>query len=271
MELGQYKTILVVSPHLDDGALSVGGIIERAVANGADVVVATAFTADAPPLTHLSPLAVELHALWDIGPNPFEQRRREDFASIAILGARAVHGGLPDALYRTGPAGDFLYAKRQAIFGLPSEHDGIGDALFRLLDNWISEISPDLILSPLGVGRHVDHVLTTNALHRVAEARRVNVALYEDMPYSTGLFPTAMPDTVNAALARTSWRVADPQVIPVDISKKLAAVAAYASQIADIFPNGLEFESVFKDYMRNCGDGEFAERIWQTEGSPDEQ
>lgn len=264
LDVDKCKRILVVSPHLDDGVLSVGGLIERAVANGADVVVASAFTADTPPGSRISPLAAELHALWDLGPHPFEQRRREDLESVPILGARALHGQLLDALYRTGPAGDFLHPTRQSIFSPPSENDGIADALSDLLHNWVSQISPDLVLSPLGVGRHIDHVLTTNALRRLAAEWPVNVVLYEDMPYSTGLFPVAAPDTVEAALARTSWQVTGSQVVQVQLSKKLAAVAAYASQLADILPNGLEFGSVLEDYMRTYGEGAFAERIWQT-------
>jgi LmbE family N-acetylglucosaminyl deacetylase len=264
MSVDQYKRILVVSPHLDDGVLSVGGIIERALDHGADVIVATSFTADAPPPGDLSPLAAKFHALWGIGPNPFEQRRREDVASLAILGAHVVHGNLPDAIYRTGPTGGFLYPTRESISEPPSEQDGVTEALSQLLDDWIDEFSPNLILSPLGVGRHVDHVLTTNALQRLAGERPINVALYEDMPYSTGLFPVAAPDSVEAALARTSWRVTEPQVIRVELTKKLAAVAAYESQLADIFPNGLLFGSVLEDYMRDCGGGAFAERIWET-------
>ncbi len=263
-KLDHCKRILVVSPHLDDGVLSVGGIIERAVANGAEVVVATAFTADNAPGATMSPLAAELHAFWDLGPNPFVQRRKEDVASVSILGARVLHGQLLDALYRTRASGDPLYPTRQSLFRPPSDRDGIGDALFRLLDGWIRDISPDLILAPLGVGRHVDHVVTANALHRLAGMRPINVALYEDMPYSTGLFPPVAPDNPEAALVRTPWRVTGSQVISVNLSGKLAAIAAYASQIADIFPDGLEFRSVFHDYMGKFAEGGFAERIWET-------
>lgn len=264
MDFDRIRTILIVSPHLDDGVLSLGGTIGKAVANGADVVVATAFTADAPPGADLSPLAAELHALWDLGSNPFEQRRREDVAAVSVLGARLLHGGLLDALYRTGSAGDPLYPTRQSIFAPPAERDGIVDALSALLDNWISAISPDLIMSPLGVGRHVDHVLTTNVLHRLAATLPMNVALYEDMPYATGLFPVAAPDTVEAALARTRWQVTGPRVVPVELHGKLTAIEAYASQIADIFPNGLEFRAVVKDYMGKYSAGAFSERIWET-------
>ena len=269
IELGRYKRIFVVSPHLDDGVLSVGGLIEKAVANGADVVVATAFTADTPVGAAISPLASELHALWDLGPNPFAHRRTEDVAAVAALGARPLHGQLLDALYRTDQGGNALYPTRQSLFSEPSGRDDIGEALFHLFDTWINELSPDLVLSPLGVGRHVDHTLTTNAVRRLAMARPTTFALYEDMPYATGLFPVGAPDTVDAALKRTSWQVIGSQVIPVDLPGKLNAIEAYASQIADIFPNGLTVGSVLDDYMRLGGPaGSFGERIWGTAVSP---
>jgi hypothetical protein len=45
----------------------------------------------------------------------------------------------------------------------------------------------------------------------------------------------------------------------------LAAIAVYASQIADIFPDGLAFGSVLDTYMRReDADGAFGERIWHT-------
>lgn len=259
------KTILVVSPHLDDGVLSVGGLIERAVANGSDVIVATAFTADVPPDAPISPLATELHALWNLGASPYAHRRAEDIASVALLGARIRHGGLLDALYRTDEAGAFLYPTRQSIFSPPADRDPVGKALVDLLGSWIDEFSPDLVLAPLGVGRHADHIVTTTALCRLAGTRPVPLALYEDMPYATGLFPLGSPDNVEAALARRLWPVTTPQLVAVDLPAKLGAIAAYASQIADIFPNGLDFGAVIDRYMRQP-DGVYAERLWAVAG-----
>ncbi|MET3900498.1 LmbE family N-acetylglucosaminyl deacetylase [Devosia sp. UYZn731] len=264
IDLNSYKTILVVSPHLDDGVLSVGGLIEKAAANGADVIVATAFTADTPPGMAISPLAIELHELWNLGSNPFEHRRNEDIAAVGALGGRTLHGPLLDALYRTDRDGNFLYPTRQSIFSQPPDHDDVGEALSHLLDQWIAEVSPDLVLTPLGVGRHADHIQTTNALRRLAKVRTMTVALYEDMPYATGVFPVAAPDTVDAALKRTLWQVAGSQIVPVDLAGKLNAIAAYASQIADIFPNGIEVGSVLDDYMRLGGPtGAYGERLWK--------
>jgi LmbE family N-acetylglucosaminyl deacetylase len=65
------RRLLAISPHLDDVALSVGGIVARAVENGADVVVGTVFTADSPHPALLSPVIEELNKLWNLGPFPF--------------------------------------------------------------------------------------------------------------------------------------------------------------------------------------------------------
>ena len=95
------RRLLVVSPHLDDAVLSAGGIIARSVGGGVEVVVGTVFTADAPHPAMSSPVIEELNKLWNLGPSPFAFRRSEDFAAVRALGARAIHGGLPDAIYRT--------------------------------------------------------------------------------------------------------------------------------------------------------------------------
>ncbi len=262
-DLASHRSILVISPHLDDGVLSVGGLIERAARQGADVVVATALTADSPHATALSPLAVGLHALWDLGPNPYALRRTEDIAAVPMLGGRVIHGGLLDALYRRDAAGLPLYPTRESIFGPPAVGDTMEDAMLELFERWIGELSPDLVLAPLTIGRHVDHVIASGALRRLAAGKRLNVVLYEDMPYATGLFPEVGPDTVEAALARTRWRLAGPQIVPVEIAGKLRAIATYASQIADIFPNGIDVDSVIGQYMRrHAGAGGYVERLW---------
>jgi LmbE family N-acetylglucosaminyl deacetylase len=267
-DLDKCGRIFVVSPHLDDGVLSVGGIIERAAAMGADVVVGTAFTADMPSATFASALAEELHALWDLGPSPYKQRRKEDIQAVSGLGARVLHGQLLDALYRTDKSGSPLYPTRQSVFSSPSKVDEIGEALRDLYEGWIRDFAPQLVLSPLGVGRHVDHQLTTNAVRQVASKLSVPVALYEDMPSATGLFPVSAPDTVADALERTSWKVLEPQDISVSLKGKVEAIAAYASQIADIFPNGLEVGSVVDEYMRlGRNDGTYSERVWGTANS----
>lgn len=248
-------TILVLSPHLDDAVLSVGGIMEQAAIAGMEVVAGTIFTAD-PPET-LSPFARELHELWDLGDNPYALRRAEDVAAVASLRARHIHGGLPDAIYRNDASGNALYPSREAIFGGPAAKDGIQAALRDLIAGWMRDLKPSAILCPMAVGRHVDH-LTTLAAFRQVEAE-TNLFLYEDLPYSTGLFPVHAPDSVAAAIKRASWATLEPRTLAVGADNKIAAVRMYASQIADIFP-GRDAERDLKQYMLST-DG-WVERLW---------
>jgi LmbE family N-acetylglucosaminyl deacetylase len=257
----QSHRILALSPHLDDAALSIGGAIAQATESRADVIVATIFTGDAPPSTFTTPIIRELNARWRLGPSPMASRRSEDAAAIQILGARHIHGGLLDAIYRTDRNGNSIYPSRQAIFSKPSLEDGVAAALTRLMTDWIEEHRPDFVLCPLAVGRHVDHVITSETFRTVARDQRLDIYLYEDLPYSTGLFPPGLTDTVEAALARTNWRVAHSEQILVDFSRKIASVKEYKSQISDLFSDDRQMETALARYM-SCGDGVFCERIW---------
>lgn len=261
-ELHQSRRLLALSPHLDDAVLSIGGIIAQASERGADVIIGTIFTADAPPPTFTSPIIQELNALWKLGPSPVASRRREDAAAAQVLGARYLHGGLADSIYRTDRNGDSVYPTRRAIFSEPSTEDDIAATLTKLLKDWIDENQPDLVLCPLAVGRHVDHVITSETFRTVALDRHVDVFLYEDLPYSTGLFPPGLADSVEDALARTSWRVAHPERVSVDFARKIASIKKYESQINDLFSDEGQMETVLAKYMSYGPEDGFSERIW---------
>ena len=259
------RRLLAISPHLDDAALSVGGIVARAVENGADVVVGTVFTADAPHPAASSPIVEELNKLWNLGPSPIASRRSEDFAAVSALGARVIHGGLLDAIYRTDRERNCLYPTRTDVFSGPSHEDDIFPALNRLFADWIEDFQPDSILCPLAVGRHVDHVVTSESFRTIALGRNLNAFLYEDFPYSIGRFPPRFPDSVEAALARTKWTVTHPESVSVDVSAKIDAILKYDSQINELFANAQEFQIVLKRYMASASpEGDFCETVWLT-------
>ena len=70
-------TTLVISPHLDDAVLSLGGSIAAWVGSGERVVVATVYTAG-PPLDTISP---GMRRFAD-----YTARCAEDTAACAVLG-----------------------------------------------------------------------------------------------------------------------------------------------------------------------------------------
>lgn len=263
-KLNRGDRVLILSPHLDDAVLSAGGFMDRAVKSGASVVAGTIFTADAKFDGEPSPFVQELHAWWGLGPKPYELRCEEDVVSVQSLGADYFHGGMLDAIYRRDGDGNFLYADRKAVFSPPHAKDPVWEPLRALLAEWVRTVRPTIILCPMTVGRHVDHVVTSQAFISGYPGWNAEVYLYEDIPYSGGKFPTNFPDSVPAAIERTAWKIKGPIDLDVDFERKFAAVMKYGSQIPEIFP-GLDAEEELKRYMRADTQSGFIERFWQVE------
>lgn len=150
--------IFVMSPHLDDAALSLGAMIERAGRLGSEVTVVTVFGGD--------PASVEPAASWDracgfatVG-EATRARREEDAHACAIMGASPKW--LP-----------FSYECSQTARN-PDEI-------------WLS-VAPelagaDLVLTPGFPLEHPDHAwLTRLVLERLPAD--VPVALYVEQPYA---------------------------------------------------------------------------------------
>lgn len=161
-------SIVIISPHLDDGVFSLGGLIDREVAAGRAVEVVTCFTAG-PPLETISP---ERQVFAD-----YTTRRAEDERALALLGASRRWLDLRERMWRDPP----LRRPTQAFRTPPRLEDfaelaTIRSAISGLLDRGA------LVYAPLGVGNHVDHVEVAVAslqemLRRQAFTR---VRFYED-------------------------------------------------------------------------------------------
>ncbi len=256
------ERLLILSPHLDDAVLSVGGIMERSINSGVAVFAGTIFTADANEAVISSPRVKELHSLWGLGDNPTRIRREEDIAAVQSLGSDYIHGNLPDAIYRTDKDGEALYPTTKAVFSEPSPKDEVWQAVRGLLEEWLNGIKPGIVLCPLAVGRHVDHVITSEAFRRLKSAEKPDIFLYEDMPYSAGFSPSASPDTVDNAISRSRWAVGPAIRVPVDTEKKVAAILKYKSQLAELFPHGKAVDKEMKSYMCLGSKDAFKERLW---------
>ena len=148
------------SPHLDDVALSCGGLISQQARTGEKVEIWTVCAGDPPPGS-LSPFAEELHARWQTGREATASRRQEDLASCNRLSASCRHLPVPDCIYRragldywdpskpvdlptlNSDAG-FLYPDREAIFGaLHPLEAGLVRQLAGQLALWLGEWLPD--------------------------------------------------------------------------------------------------------------------------------
>jgi len=207
--------LLVVSPHLDDAVLSVGGHLYGLSRAGFVVRVATVFAGS--PAGELSPLAREHHQRFGLQRTAVDDRRREDADALTILGAELVHGPFLDAIYRRHPSGSWLCRSWDDVFNDRLVDLATTRDVAAWLDGLASERRPWALFAPSGIGQHVDHLLTLRAARAVAGSRGWPLWEWWDLPYAID-DPPGTDDVVEIALSDAVW------------ARKREAVLAYRTQ-----------------------------------------
>ena len=240
---GTGSAVVAVSPHLDDGILSCGALLAH-LAHRCDVTVVTVFTEAAPPPWSL-PTRRRLRALGMDAETLYARRRAEDTAVLAEIGAVAVHLGLRDAPYRRSgeaAAGPPRWWRRptyptyptvrfDALRGRIARADaGLPAEIGARVSEVVQATGARVTLVPLGIGRHVDHLITRRAADHLAEHLRSRIVYYSDFPYSE----TAVPDqgfVQRAALVPNPWLTGRPE--------NAKRIAGYSTHFANLFPHGV--------------------------------
>ena len=231
--------LIVLAPHLDDAALSCGALMIHA-ARRTSVTVATFFTeAGQRPYT----LSARRY-LHQVGaPNAqalFQERQTEDRAALESIGITCVHVGLTDALFRRRP-----HPERRSLSArllpelahiypiyrvhITSGHIATADVgtLRDVCDTiqLLAGSGPRLVLAPMGVGSHVDHVLVRSA----AERSGARLVYYSDFPYNQR---APVPDGFirRKGLVETQWSELT--------QAKADLIRAYGTQVHALFQGG---------------------------------
>lgn len=186
--------VLIVSPHLDDAALSCWWLLARAARHG-DTVTVLDVCAGLPDDGVLGP--------WDArggaasSRERVAERRREEEAALAGTGARIVFLDILDWQY--GPPAASVREISQAL----APHLA----------------GPDDVLAPAGIGGHRDHLRVRDAVL----AHRHDALLYADLPY-------ALRDGWEPPLP--GYEPAESLLDDDEAAAKVAALARYATQVA---------------------------------------
>jgi len=213
---------IYLSPHLDDAVLSAGGLIREQTQAGIPVEIWTVMCGF-PPERDLSLFAQANHRLWGFGSagEAMQARRAEDQAATSRLGAKSVHFGFLDAIYRRGRDGAWLYAEEVCVPAQPADEEllaQIAQAIsLRLLPQ-------DAVVCQLAIGGHVDHRIVRKAAERLG--RPLWFAL--DVPYVFN-----HPEELEPAIAGMK-----STIHPVSETSLLAwqeAILAYPSQFSGLF------------------------------------
>jgi LmbE family N-acetylglucosaminyl deacetylase len=218
--------VLFVAPHQDDVCFSLGALVSS---TGVEKQLVTMFT----------------QSQWSepgwTGGRDRESvtaaKRAEDLAFCSEVGLAYHDVGLPDPTVRRGPSGKgAVYDCRKKARDDGPLRDSAANALRELID----DEGFDVVVGPLGVGAHRDHVLANQALRRAARALRVPLVFYEDLPYSQKV---------------PLWRIAlraqrvSPGAVPlvfrsrVPAARKLEMASLYRSQFSPVILRAIEEHS----------------------------
>lgn len=217
---------IYLSPHLDDGVLSCGGLIREQTLSRTQVEIWTVCSGD-PPAGSLSPFANLQHTQWGTGKDASIIRRAEDIAACQIIGARHRHFPFLDCIYRQSKDGSWLYPSEESIFGQLSVEDA---AMIYTLQTFLATIlkHDDVMVIPLSIGNHVDHQMVRIAVESLGRP----LLYYADLPYVIKQPEKVIEATYNfnsqlynfSLLALASWQ---------------KSVQAYRSQL-DVLFKGVE-------------------------------
>ncbi len=240
---------IYLSPHFDDAILSCGGLIWQQTQAGQRVEVWTVCAGDIPP-GPLTPFAEELHARWGAGPGPVAVRGTEDEAACAAVGAAWRRFTLPDCIYRRLPGSGEPLVRREEDLWQPI-HPGEARLVDEIRD-WIAGGGGESaagqagwprrahLVSPLSVGKHVDHQLVRAA----AEALGAALWYYADYPYSgREIFDPRR-------WLGSGWRSYFRRLLPAALAAWQAGVAAYTSQVSSFWKDEDEMRQAIEAYAR---------------------
>ncbi len=228
--------ILVLSAHLDDAVLSCGALLS-ALVRRCPITVVTVFTAAGPPPHTRAARSFLRQCAVPDAAGLFAARQAEDDEVLTALGAEWRHLGVTDALFRPRRVPTALCGLGRRVPELahryPTYRYDIAKgrvaradrALPQALADELADVEAAVVLAPIGVGAHVDHLIT----RRAAELLGRPVLRYSDFPYDL----RAGVDRAYVArhgLSAWSW--------DAELPAKEKLIRGYGTQVDALFPGG---------------------------------
>ncbi len=224
------KRILVLSPHLDDAVLSCADHILEWKKQGYEINIVTIFTSFKS--SQVSPFAK--HYLESSGFSDvisFEKaRKKEDINAMTALGVEWKHLNFIDGAFRTVGTKQ-LYTQTKLFSGQLNPSDLL---LIPKLKKEFKNFEFEFVLITLGIGRHVDHVLTK----LFADKYFINLRkwYYVDWPYAQKWRNWSLPQIIEFLSHKKSFRLMS--------RTKLDLLRLYTSQFPLLFQKNPSFPEI---------------------------
>lgn len=235
------ERVIILSPHLDDAALSCGGLLHFLTGRQASCLVISIYCGNPPAVKGKDGALRTLQRKGYVNPR---LRRREDVAAMRATNADFVHLGFADGIYRRSPLSNQIIYRHARERWVGPRVDDLGhvEELYLVLKQLCLGLGRILLVSPMGIGQHVDHTIVARVALRLAE-QGVSLLFYEDFPYvaSQSVGSGAQDGPLNA-LQRLEREPISRLVLPVATEIKASLIGHYQSQITALFgdANGLQ-------------------------------
>jgi LmbE family N-acetylglucosaminyl deacetylase len=227
------------SPHLDDAVLSSGNQIATYVRAHKKVVVVTIFSQGNDKLTSISACTFLKQSGVNQASVLFRRRKKEDINALRALGVSYVlHLDYTDGLFRQSKQIGRVYPIYPSFSELfsgcisPKDH-----GVIRQISHTLTKIRRQFvrahthIYAPLGVGNHMDHIIT----HQTVSRAFPHAIYWEDVPYRSN------SETLYSRLAFLGHskplhhKIIDTPCFQI----KKRAISYYKSQLSGLYQNGL--------------------------------
>jgi len=229
---GKRRRVMVIEPHMDDAALSVGGLMLRRRAECEFLLVTVATQSVATSYRGIDRDFFDVQTISDL-------RKAESQIVARQVWGRHIPLGLVEATLRYYPQKwtlDWFRRHEQAVWEYLKHAAGRGE-----LELWtqtiakaIKDLQPEEIWMPLGIGMHVDHQLTRHACLNILRTNPKLVEervcrFFQDVPYAAD-FPNhtaALVETLRGA----GLKLEEERVDVTDVKQeKMHMLSVYLSQ-----------------------------------------
>ncbi len=162
------KTILV-SPHSDDIAFSIGGTLLQNIFNRPFLMVTIFTKSNYSPCINIckSDTITKVRHSEDV---EFADKLEIEFQSFDFSEPPLRGYSHQEIFANNNPVSDPIYTE-------------VYDALSRL----IKSSQCELIVSPMGLGNHIDHNIVCDICCRIAKENNIRIVFYEDLQYASRL------------------------------------------------------------------------------------
>ncbi len=248
----RFERVIALSPHLDDAVLSTAGLLS-ALKGRVSRLVVTIACGNPLPRKNGNGKGRERRGF----ASPLV-RRREDIRAMDDLDCDFVHLGFSDCVYRRSPTtGDLIYKRARMKFALSAPDDSAYvEELYLVLRRLVQNMGRVLVVAPMGIGLHVDHVICARVALQIASAN--NLLFYEDVPYVFDHeFGVGSPDGPEAALDRIGCRPAARLAVHTDVDTKVRLVRHYETQLPLFFSGKKSLSEKLTNVTWNGAPAEF--------------